>query len=113
MTKRLSALFAALMLLLGIAVVGAPAASAGTCTVVKSVVMCGRVYNGGNASVRVSYGWPGTTANSTSLSPGYWSPYKDTDGVYIPAGVCFGINRGPFWFKIVDTTTLNLNAYRC
>jgi len=107
--KKFAAVIAALLMLFGISVVAAPAASAGTCTVIQGLTWCGRVYNGTGSYVRTTVTWPATVGNIATVAPGQWSPYRDTDGFYIAAGKCFGLARGPVWFKITDTSTVYLN----
>lgn len=109
MKKRITALLAAVVLMLGLGVVAAPAANAGTCTVVGPVVACGRVYNGSSITIRVTSTWPAQSGYIAAVPPGSWSPYKDTDGFYVPPGKCFGLTVGPAWVKINDLQTIKLN----
>lgn len=113
MRKKFLAALAAFLTVFGIGIAAASSASAGTCTVIGGISACGRVYNSGAYNVLVTDNWPGGTGHVYTLSPGYWSPFKDTDGFFVPSGMCFDIWRGPQWVKINDLTIAHVALRVC
>ena len=118
MRARILSVLTALVVALGLGLVGATEASAGTCTN-QTVNLCGKFYNAGSVGfqVRPDYGsdigritlWPGQSTQGRGI--------KDADQFYLPAGMDARITWGgggvmtltsTGWKKLTD----NFDTYR-
>ena len=107
MKSRILAGLLALLGLLALPVVAAPAAHAGWAC--DTFGACGRVVNASNSArnLAVAGSWPvGKGTPTQSLRPGQKATFKDTDGVYIPPGCWAQPSQdwymGPGWHKVGD-----------
>lgn len=117
MRQRIIAILATVGVVFGSGLAVATQASAGTCTVIAGIAKCGYASNHpfSQLNIRVTNGWPAGSAGSSTvgLAPGSGSPYRDTDGYYIPSGGCVGLTRGPVWIKITDLQSVQVKVTAC
>lgn len=114
--KRIAALAAAVCLFAGGGLLAAAPASAGSCTNVAGVTLCGKVVHSSSGphvascSVKASSGWPAQYGRIVTIGHGLASNryYADADAIWISSG-CY---KAPFvrntWVKIYDGQTITV-----
>jgi hypothetical protein len=72
----------------------------GTCTSIGPIVRCGKIQNArlSDKYIVTTDNWPPSNGNWAWVYPGQRSPFKDTDGFFIPTNCDATDDWGNFWY---------------